>query len=413
MMTIPTGEIRNRDIVVFGLQSWDIAIGSTVKNIAKEFSRHNRVLFVNFPMYRSDLVRATQDPRIQSRRRVIEGTEPDLFQAEENLWVHTPAVLLESINWIRPTWLFQIFNKINNRIYARAIQHCLDRLGFKDIILFNDNSMLLGYHFNELLHPRVSVYLLRDNVIALPYHRRHGAYLQTQIIKNWDLACCNSENFSEYCRQFNPQVFTVGQGCDVSLYDISSKNFTMADDLKAVRDASEGKRPVIGYTGALTTVRLGIDILEHIAEQMPDCDLVLVGPEDEKFKASKLHHMPNVFFLGPKKPEQLPEYIIGFDVTINPQVINIITNYNYPLKIDEYLAMGKPVVATKTVFMDYFKDWAYLAEDKEAYIPRIRQALAEDSPEKALARNAHAKTHTWENFCKKVYGAILTVKPQF
>jgi glycosyltransferase involved in cell wall biosynthesis len=70
-------------------------------------------------------------------------------------------------------------------------------------------------------------------------------------------------------------------------------------------------------------------------------------------------------FLGAQDVNRLPEYIKAFDVCINPQLLNETTKRNYPRKIDEYLAMGKPVVATKTIAMGYFKDWVYLAETKE------------------------------------------------
>ncbi len=55
--------------------------------------------------------------------------------------------------------------------------------------------------------------------------------------------------------------------------------------------------------------------------------------------------------------KELPGYIQHFDVCINPQKLNPITIGNYPLKVDEYLAMGKPVVATRvTGTADYVRD---------------------------------------------------------
>ena len=58
--------------------------------------------------------------------------------------------------------------------------------------------------------------------------------------------------------------------------------------------------------------------------------------------------MDNVHFLGAKKTDELASYMEHFDVCINPQVVNDLTIGNYPRKIDEYLAMGKAVVATDT-----------------------------------------------------------------
>ena len=102
----------------------------------------------------------------------------------------------------------------------------------------------------------------------------------------------------------------------------------------------------------------------------------------------------------------MPGYVKGFDVALNPQIVNPITDINYPLKIDEYLAMGKPVVATRTTFMKYFQDDTYLAATKEEYLPLIEQALAENSPEKEKRRTEVAKSHSWEKFADKIYFQI-------
>ena len=45
--------IKGKDIIVVGIQAWDIEIGSNCKNIALEFSKNNRVIYVNPPMVRS------------------------------------------------------------------------------------------------------------------------------------------------------------------------------------------------------------------------------------------------------------------------------------------------------------------------------------------------------------------------
>ena len=44
--------IKNQDIIITGLQAWDVEIGSNCKSIALEFSKNNRVLYVNSPLDR-------------------------------------------------------------------------------------------------------------------------------------------------------------------------------------------------------------------------------------------------------------------------------------------------------------------------------------------------------------------------
>ncbi len=160
------------------------------------------------------------------------------------------------------------------------------------------------------------------------------------------------------------------------------------------------------------SLRLDIEVLVYLAEQRPDWSIVLVGPEDEAFKASKLHQITNVHFLGSKPMEALPSYLNHFDVALNPQKLNEVTIGNYPRKIDEYLAMGKPTVATLTKAMDVFKDYTYLAETKEDYLKLVERALQENSLEKEQARSVFARSHTWENNVHEIYNSMLKIMQQ-
>ncbi len=104
----------------------------------------------------------------------------------------------------------------------------------------------------------------------------------------------------------------------------------------------------------------------------------------------------------------LPAYIAAYDVCINPQTVNDITDGNYPLKIDEYLAMGKPTVATSTHTMrSIFARHTHLATNSEEWLRAIDRAVTE-AEDKALAtqRSAFAETHSWGHSVKKIYDII-------
>ena len=392
--------IKGRDFIVFGLQAWDLNIASTIKYTATEISRNNRVIFVNPPLQRSMALMHKNMPEVQKRLKVLKGEEPDLVQENENLWVLTPKTIVESINWINSKTIFDFFNRINNKKFAKQIKDAVKRLNFKNYIILDDNSMIMGYDIKELLKPDLFVYLLRDAVTLVSYHKRHGTRLQPDIIKKADLVVTNSDFFANYARKTNPNSHMIGQGCDLTMYNDDNGKLKIPDDIINI------KRPIIGYVGFLTTIRLDIEILVYIAEQKPEWSVVLVGPEDDDFKNSKLHQLKNVYFLGRKEPKELAAYIKGFDVALNPQLVNEITDINYPLKIDEYLAMGKPTVATKTTFMEYFRGYTYLPSTKEEYVKEIEKALKEDSPELQKRRIAYASEHTWENFVNKIYKHI-------
>jgi glycosyltransferase involved in cell wall biosynthesis len=395
--------IRNRDIIVVGLQPWDIKIGSNCKNIAMEFSKFNRVLYVNPPVDQITRVRKGKDPDIKKRLEFRKRHEY-LFPVAQNLWTLYPGSIIRSANWLPSTRLFRTFNRWNNEIFSRDIRKAIAELSFRDFILFNDSDMFRSYHLKEMLKPAISIYYSRDNLMAYPYWSKHGRYLEPELMKKSDLVLANSAYLADYAKQYNPNSFDVGQGCDLSLFDPGRERPVPAD-LAVI------KKPVIGYIGAILSLRLNLDLLLELCKRKEEWSFVFVGKTDESFQNSDLKNMSNVHFPGLKKESSLPDYLAHFDVAINPQQINEFTIGNYPRKIDEYLAMGKPVVATDTMTMSLFRDFCYLGKTTDDYIALIEKALRENNPDLEKQRIQFARTHTWENSVKSIQAAIIKLRP--
>ncbi|KAA6431533.1 glycosyltransferase family 1 protein [Dyadobacter flavalbus] len=387
------------DIVITGQQAWDVEIGSNCKNIALEFSRHHRVLYVNSPLDRISLLKKSTDPKIIRRREVIDRKQNGLEKINANLWVLYPDRMIESINWIPSQFIFNLLNKRNNRIFASSIARAVKSLGFSDFIHFNDNDMFRSFYLKDFLLPKLSIYYSRDFMLAVDYWKKHGTSLEPQLIAKSDLCVANSTYLADYCRKYNRHSYYVGQGCDLQLF-MEGVDSEEPADIRAIA------RPRIGYVGALQSIRLDMELLHYIAVTRPDWNLVLVGPEDNEFLQSSLHQLPNVTFTGSRNIDQLPAYINSFDVCINPQLLNEVTIGNYPRKIDEYLAMGKPTVATRTDAMSVFAEHVYLGKTKEDYVSLIEKALEENSDSRMKARRAFAASHTWENSVGDIYKAI-------
>ena len=150
--------IKGIDIVVVGLQPWDIEIGSNCKNIAMEFARYNRVLYVNPPLDRGTALRNSKNPKVKSRLNIIRGKQNDIAEVAPNLWNLTPRVLADSVNWIPSAPAFHFFNRINNKRLAQSINDATKRLGFNKFVLFNDQSMIRCYHLKEMIKPELFIY---------------------------------------------------------------------------------------------------------------------------------------------------------------------------------------------------------------------------------------------------------------
>jgi len=394
--------MKNRNIIIVGQQAWDTEIGSNCKNIALEFSKQNRVLYINPALDRISKWRGKNDPKVKKRLAIIAGKRSGIEEITPNLITVYPNCLLESINWL-PHQFFNWFNKVNNKRFYDAVKPVIAEFGFSNAVLFNDSDIFRSFYLIENLKPASSIYYSRDNMLATSYYKKHGSVLEPQLIAKNNLCVANSEYLRDYCAKYNPNAHYVGQGCEFDLFDEYLQKHNLAT-------AAENKKPVIGYVGVLTAARLDIKLIEDVAKHRPDWNIELVGPEDEAFKASDLHRLDNVTFLGPQSVSDLPEFIAGFDVCFNPQVVNELTIGNYPRKIDEYLIMGKPTIATKTESMAAFKEHVNLARNLEEYISGITELLATDSEALQLERSNFARSHSWEKSVSEIYSALDRTK---
>ena len=223
--------------------------------------------------------------------------------------------------------------------------------------------------------------------------------LEPLLIKKSDLVVCNSPQLANFARPFNPKSFDIGQGVDLSAYS-TEQGFQIPDDVAPI------PTPRIGYIGDINSLRLDPDLLCELAKSKPDYSFVMIGREDKVFASHELHSLKNVFFLGSIAKNMVPTYMSALDVCLNPQAVNEITIGNYPRKVDEYLALGKPVIATKTDTMELFREHTYLCTNVKEYQDAVEQALKDTSKEKIKQRILFAQSHSWENNVNNIYRQI-------
>lgn len=369
------------NFIFTGLQSWDISIGSNAKNIATELSYEHRVLYINPPQDLASLLRSGK--RIKSNIRKIAN----------NLFVADLPIVMLSISKIGSAQLLDGLNRINNQKYASAIRDVANKLGFNDFVHFIDNDIFRSQYLKEYLRPAVQIYYRRDWLLSVDYWRRHAGRLEPLLAAKADYVLTNSPYLAQTIIEHNPKTYYIGQGVDLTSYDLG----------KVIPKELGLPRPIVGYTGAISSLRLDADLIYEVAMARPDYSFVMVGSEDDFFRNHRLHTLSNVHFLGLVTPDELPAYISAFDVCLNPQAVNEITVGNYPRKIDEYLSLGKPVVATDTPTMQIFKDHVYLCSTAQQYIEAIDVALRSPFD---VARVEFAKSHSWHNSVEAMLSII-------
>lgn len=391
--------MKNQDFIITGLQSWDIPVGSNAIDIAKEISKNNRVLYVNSPLDLMTIYRNKPTPQNQHRLDVYKKKIDPIRKISESLWVLDFPLSILSVNGLPDGFLFDLFNKANNKKIFKYIKKVAGELGLIDPIHLIDNDIYRSFYSKDFLHPKLSVYYRRDNVQPYEYWKKHAVRLEPLLIKKSDLIVCNSPQLSDYAKTYNDDSYDVGQGVDLSAYNTEIM-FEVPENIQPI------PIPRIGYIGDIISMRLDADLIYELAKSKPNYSFIMIGNEDKIFAAHDLHSLKNVYFLGKIPKESVPKYMAALDICLNPQLVNEVTIGNYPRKVDEYLAMGKPVLATRTKTMELFKENVYLCDSLNDYKEALEKALSENNQEKENQRIRFAKSHSWENNVEMIYKCI-------
>jgi glycosyltransferase involved in cell wall biosynthesis len=150
---------------------------------------------------------------------------------------------------------------------------------------------------------------------------------------------------------------------------------------------------ILGVVGTFDE-RVDIELLEFILENIEEAILLLVGPIQTNI--GKLGKHPRVVRVGKRRYEEIPSFIKRFDVALIPYRINEVTKAVYPVKLHEYLILGKPVVATDLPELEQFSDIIRIANTKEKYLHFVRLAIREKDEEIRQKRIKVAKENSWE-----------------
>lgn len=256
----------------------------------------------------------------------------------------------------------------------------LDRLcaaqGIVAPLLWYYTPMALG--FSDHLRPALTVYDCMDELAAF---RGAPAALQAreeELLRRADLVFTGGHSLYEAKRGRHPRVYAFPSGVDAAHFRQARAALPEPADLKAI------PRPRIGHYAVLDE-RLDTGLLAAVAEARPDWQLVLIGPT-AKIDPAALPRRPNLHYLGRKDYRELPAYLAGWDVAMMPFALNAATRFISPTKTPEYLAAGKPVVATPIA--DVIRSYGAgglvrIAATPAEFVAAIEQSLRELPPSAA------------------------------
>lgn len=364
--------------------------------MAKEWAGKRRIFYVQHPYSLKDLVQGLRqgDPALKRRlpallrgRLCVEtlDTIPHNFVA-----IQPPLTL--PINWMpRGKW-YDFFQRFNNRIILRCIRRVLQTYGVRDYVFINCYDPFYAGYLPADMGARCSIYHCIDDITQNVYTDKHGTRLENEAAAHADLTLVTSTNLAKLKAPHARRIEYYFNAADVSVF---RKVITDTYPRPAELGGKSGR--VIGFVGNLDELRIDYPLLKKVALAFPEHTLLLVGPVNSPEPAAiGLDQLPNVVFAGSRRLHELPPLLQHIDCALIPFLCNTLTKSIYPLKINEYLAAGKAVVAT--AFSEDIRTFAHcicLAEDHNAFIRQVGTALSENQTPLIQHRLDTADSNTW------------------
>ena len=395
-MTKPT--LWGEDIICLAQEPWH-GPWKTSQQIMTLLAQANRVLYVGPPHSLRGGIGALWK-RTMGYPTLDRVTDKLMVYHEPPLW----AKARDGRTWSRS------FNWTTERLRLAHVRWLASREGMRSPILWVSDPMMA--HAVGTFRERLVVYYVLDNNVELfaPEAQSGRATIaknEAKMLAAADLVFCVSERLHKRCVRANPHSFVVPNGVDYDRFQKTVAEGVVPPDMRPI------PRPIIGYVGVIQP-DLDFPLLERLAAERPEWSLVFVGPEElggERRRFETLIAHPNVHYLGSKPVKDVPLYINSCDVCMMPDLVTNSTAQDCDsLKLYEYLACGRPVVATDLPSVRRFSSVVRIARNANEFLMHVRTSLEEDSG-RAELRKRIASQHSWQQRVAAVSEAIQQHTP--
>jgi glycosyltransferase involved in cell wall biosynthesis len=362
------------DVVCFGQQNWDFCWTGKQHLVTRLAQRGHRVLYVD-----PDL-----DPSTRARD-VLRSLAPlasglDLREVAPRAWVFT-GHYSPALRW-----------RLSVRRYPYELVACLRRLGLERAVCLTLHPSALPH----TLHPPFAarVHYAIDEMTAyggIPEADKPAIRArEEELVRRSHVALAISPRLQARLCTLQPRCYLLPSGADCAHFEPAR-----AATLPPPPDLAALPRPVLGVVGQLDE-RVDQALVATLARRLPHASLALVGRVKQGVDFSALADCANVHWLGFQPFSVLPRWLQGMDVCLVPYRLDELTHACSPLKVYEYLAAGRPVVATALDgLLEDCRRVVDVAPTADAFVAAVERRLADPGAQRA-ERLACAAANDWD-----------------
>jgi glycosyltransferase involved in cell wall biosynthesis len=384
-------------IVCVSPQPWDTELPTNRQQVMRRAAGFgHEIVFVETAHFVGrDLWQLVRGPRANARtvlRRLVKGDRV------------AERITVRNAPWLAP-WARRIrwANRLNTALTQVVVRRIVRRVRAPVVLWLYDaaSSALVGRcgeaaAVYDCVDDHIEVAGQNARVRALlAAADNHAALASTVVITT-------TRTLYERHRITNPRTHLVPNVGDYAHFAPAASRTIAADDVAALPG------PVLGFTGNVAAWKIDFELLTEVARRRPQWTLVLVGPTraDTVEQLSHLTKLPNVHYLGTRTYDRVPDYVAGFDVGLCPYLWNAAMRSGFPLKLYEYLAAGKPVVASGNPDVAGMEPDVRLVRGADEFVSAVEDVLILDSDDDRARRMTLAAKNTWESRTRQMLDLV-------
>jgi glycosyltransferase involved in cell wall biosynthesis len=378
-------------VVCFGgVDWWYHNRGHYDLQMMRELSRHLPVVFVNSIGIR--VPRLGEGPMFFTRvRRKLRSLRRGFVQVREGFSVVSPFVIPSRLGM-----------RASRHLLARQVRAAARRAGIARPLVWI--TCPPAVEVLEHLEPAAVVYERTDRWESFPDADVPRMLAYDRLLKaRADVTVfCSSLLFDEEgpsCRR----ALYVDHGVDYAAFAAAGKRGT----IDAPEDVAQLRRPRAGFIGGIDEHTFDPELFDEVAALLPQVSFFLVGTCS---LPAGWCTRPNVTLLGQRPYDVVPRYMAAADVLIMPWRQNDWIQACNPVKLKEYLAVGRPVVSTDFAELRHYEGYVRVAHGAKEFAEQVSEAIAHpEAPEQLRER---VRAETWSAKAETVLRALGGALPE-
>ncbi len=374
--------LTGKNIICFSSIDWDFVWQGHQEIMSRFAENNNRVLFIENTALRT--VQLRDFSRIRQRFINWWKSSKGFRREKENLFIYSPLLL--------PFPYSKTARWLNRILLSRTLRQWMNSAGFYEPIIWTYLPTNLVSDMLDELNPSLVVYHCIADFEHLSDRPEEISKSERKLLEKTDIVFAQNEAIRQRCvPHLDAHIFPFG---------VDLKNFNQK--AKPAPELKNLKKPIIGYVGGIHR-HVDINLIEQLSKKIKGT-IAMIGPIQTDI--SKIQNTDNIVFFGQQPHTKVSEFIKTFDAGIIPYVISEYTKTVYPTKMNEYLAMGIPVVAVDLPDIRYFneehKNVIRIADNADSFAKAVDEEIKSNSVQKTKHRIGVAKQNSWDIKLKKM-----------